>query len=110
VSAPARTPRDELAESTEVGGVYLRRLVRAQLSLSLLTLIWFGGTFGALPLALFLWPGLQHAQVLGLPLPLLLVGVPLYPFFVAVAFVYGRRADGLDEAFRDLVRPPDPED
>jgi hypothetical protein len=103
VNAPSRTTRDELAESTEVGGVYLRRLVRAQLGLSLLTLTWFGGIFGALPLALFLWPGLMHAHVLGLPVPVWLVGVPMYPFFVAVAWLYRRRADGLDEAFRDLV-------
>jgi hypothetical protein len=110
VSAPARTPRDELAEATEVGGVYLRRLVRAQLWLSLLTLVWFGGTFGALPLALYLWPSLQDADVLGLPLPVVLVGVPLYPFFVAVGYLYRRRADGLDDAFRDLVGPADRDD
>ena len=99
-----RTPRDELAESTEVGGVYLRRLVRAQLTLSLLALIAFGGIFGGLPLALYLWPGLQHVQVLGVPLPVFLVAVPMYPFFVAVGWLYRRQADGLDEAFRDLVR------
>jgi len=101
---PPRTPRDDLAESTEVGGVYLRRLVRAQLALSVLALVAFGGIFGALPLALYVWPGLQGVVVLGVPLPVVLVAVPMYPFFVAVSWLYRRRANGLDEAFRDLVR------
>jgi hypothetical protein len=104
VSATPRTPRDDLAESTEVGGVYLRRLVRAQLTLSVLALVAFGGIFGALPLALFLWPGLQDVHVAGIPLPVALVAVPMYPFFVAVGWLYRRRADGLDEAFRTIVR------
>ena len=65
-----RTPRDELRDTTEHGGLYLRRLMRAQLGLSLLTVIAFGGLVGSLPLALYLLPGLQDVEVLGLPLPL----------------------------------------
>ena len=38
-----KTPRDELAEATAHGGLYLRRLIRRQLGLSVLTLIAFGG-------------------------------------------------------------------
>ena len=41
-----RTPRDELAEATAHGGLYLRRLVRAQLALSLLALVAFAGILG----------------------------------------------------------------
>jgi hypothetical protein len=59
-----RTPRDELADATEHGGLYLRRLVRAQLSLSMLALVAFGGLVGALPRALYLLPGLQHVTLL----------------------------------------------
>jgi hypothetical protein len=98
-----RTPRDELAEATAHGGLYLRRLVRAQLTLSLLALVAFAGILGSLPLLLFLAPALRHVTVLGLPLPVLLVGVPLFPLFVGLGLIYQRRADALDEAFRDLV-------
>jgi hypothetical protein len=102
-----RSPRDELRDTTEHGGLYLRRLMRAQLSLSVLTVIAFGGLMGALPLALYLLPGLQDIQVLGVPLPLVIVAVPLYPVFIAFGFVYERRAEALEDEFRNLVQPPE---
>ena len=57
VSRP-RTPRDELADASPHGALYLRRLIRSQLALCLLALVAFGGLLGALPLVLFLLPGL----------------------------------------------------
>jgi hypothetical protein len=102
----ARTPRDELAEATEHGGLYLRRLLRAQLGLSVLALLAFGGLVGGLPLALYLLPGLQHATLLGIPLPILAVLWPPFPLFVAIGLLYTRRAETLEEEFRELVEPP----
>ena len=102
-SGRRRTPRDELAEATAHGGLYLRRLVRAQLTLSLLALVAFAGILGSLPLLLYLAPALRHISVLGLPLPVFLVAFPLFPLFVGLGLIYQRRADALDEAFRDLV-------
>jgi hypothetical protein len=104
--ADRRTPRDELAEATAHGDVYLRRLVRSQLGLSISALVAFIGLLGALPLLLFLAPGLADVSVAGIPLPLVLVAVPLFPLFVAIGLMYQRRADALDEAFRDLVGRP----
>ena len=40
----------------------------------------------------------------GIPLPALLVALPLFPMFVAIGVIYQRRADALDESFRDLIR------
>jgi len=102
----ARTPRDELAEATEHGGLYLRRLLRAQLGLSVLALLAFGGLVGGLPLALYLLPGLQQATLLGIPLAIVAVMWPPFPLFVAIALVYTRRAEALEDAFRELVEPP----
>lgn len=102
MSAP-RTPRDELAEGTPHGRVYLRRLMRAQLTLSLLALAAFGGLVGSLPLLFLLAPSLQDVDVLGVPLPIAVLAVPLFPLFVAIGWIYQRRADALDDAFRDLV-------
>ena len=59
----ARTPRDELAESTALGDVYLRRLVRAQLSLSLLALVAFGALLGVAAAGAVLLPGLRTSTL-----------------------------------------------
>jgi hypothetical protein len=96
-------PRDELARGTAHGGVYLRRLRRAQLGLSLLALVVFAGLIGSLPLVLHLIPALERVEVLGVPLDLALVVAPPLVLFVALGALYERRADGLDRDFRDLV-------
>lgn len=98
-----RSPRDELAESTAHGHVYLARLRRAQLSLSLLALVAFGALFGVLPLALYLLPHLHRVHLLGIPIALWIMIVPLMPLLLAIGWLYARRADALDEAFTDLV-------
>ncbi len=103
---PRRLPRDELSEHTAYGGLSLRRLIRSQLSLSLVALVAFGGIVGSLPLALWLLPGLQDVQVLGVPLPIVIIALPPFPLFIAIAVLYARRAAALEEAFRDLVEPP----
>jgi putative solute:sodium symporter small subunit len=99
-----RTPRDELAEDTAYGALYLSRLRRAQLELSLLGLLAFGGLVGALPILVAAIPALDHIRLLGIPFAVLLVAIPAFPLFVAIGLVYQRRADALDELFRELVR------
>jgi putative solute:sodium symporter small subunit len=99
-----RTPRDELAEATAHGALYLRRLRQRQLALSLLALIAFGALVGVLPLAIDLLPQLTRIELLGIPLAIWLVVVPLPPMFVFLGALYTRRADALDESFRELVR------
>jgi hypothetical protein len=100
-----RTPRDELAEATAHGRLYLRRLIRSQLGLSLLALVAFGGFLGSLPLAIYLLPGLMDGDVLGVPLPVLAIVIPPFPIFVAFGWLYARRAQALEQAFRELVEP-----
>ena len=101
-----RLPSDEINQATPYAAVYLRRLRREQLRLALLSLVAFGGAISALPLILYLLPGLHDAQLLGVPLPIWLVVVPPFPLFVAIGILEQRRADGLDDAFRDLVEEP----
>jgi uncharacterized BrkB/YihY/UPF0761 family membrane protein len=98
-----RPPRVELAEATEHGEVYLRRLRRAQLQLALLALIAFGALFGVLPLALDLLPELRRTTILTVPVSIWVLIVPLFPLFLVIGWLYARRADALDRAFRDLV-------
>jgi hypothetical protein len=101
--ARPRKPREELEEATPRGEVYLGRLIRAQLRLSLLALGAFGGLVGSLPLLFLLWPALQDWDVLGVPVPVLVLAAPLFPLIVVIGLLYQRRADALDETFRDVV-------
>lgn len=98
-----RSPREEMAEATLHGQVYLRRLRRAQLGLSFMALVAFGAIFGVLPLALYLLPTLRHLTLLTVPIGLWLLIVPMLPLFLIIGWVYSRRADALDESFRDVV-------
>ena len=104
---PPRPPRDELAEATPHGVLYLRRLRHAQLALSVLAVVAFGGMLGAQPLALLLLPGLAGVRPLGVPLPVWLVAVPPFPVFVGLGILYERRARGLERAFREIVGDDD---
>jgi peptidoglycan/LPS O-acetylase OafA/YrhL len=105
VSGPPPSPRRELAEGTALGTIYVRRLRRKQLALSLLALVAFAGLVGALPLVLYLVPSLHDVDVLGVPLSAALVLVPPFVAFVALAILYERRADDLEDAFREVVDP-----
>ena len=78
--------------------------MRAQLALSLVALVAFGGLLGSLPLVLLLAGRLQHITLGGIPLADLLVAVPPFPLFVVIGWIYRRRADAIDDAFRALVR------
>jgi putative solute:sodium symporter small subunit len=98
-----RSPREELAEGTGHGHVYLHGLHRAQLTLSLLALVAFGAIFGVLPVALYLLPAFDRTRLLGVPLGLWIVVVPMLPGFVLIGWIYARRADAVDESFRELV-------
>jgi len=98
-----RSPREELAEATAHGHVYLRGLQHAQLTLSLLALVAFGAVFGVLPAVLYLLPQLDRVVLLTVPLPVWIVVVPMLPAFLAIGWLYARRADALDDAFRESV-------
>src|SRR5205823_269069 len=98
-----RALREELAEGTAHGDVYVRRLRRAHVGSSLLALTAFGGLVGALPLVLYLVPTLQHSTIAGVPVAIWLVVIPPFPLFVLIGWLHQRRADALDAAFRELV-------
>ena len=103
VPTALRSPREELAEATAHGQVYMRRLQRAQFGLSMLALVAFGAVFGVLPMALYLIPHLNRILLFGIPLSLWILVVPMLPIFLAIGWLYARRADALDDSFRDLV-------
>ena len=70
----------------------------------MLGLLAFGGVVGSLPLLFALLPALAHVAVVGVPLAAWMVAAPAFPIFVMIAVVYERRANALDQSFRDLIR------
>ena len=118
------TAREEVRQDTAHGGLYLRRLRRAQLSVSLLALVdptiplapvkrfaeppELFPVLGALPLVILLVERLRDIEVFGVPAAVGLVVVPPYVLLVALGWLYERRANGLDSAFRELLDDDEP--
>ncbi|MGH3972984.1 MAG: hypothetical protein ACRDS9_06635 [Pseudonocardiaceae bacterium] len=93
----------ELEDQTGVGEVLVRQLVRVQLNLSIRLMLLIVVVLGTIPMAFAYVPSLGTASVLGLRLPWLLLGLAVYPFFVAVAWAYNRGADRNEQDFVEMV-------
>jgi hypothetical protein len=105
--APASTaPTDRLRdidEQTELGLVLVRSLVRAQLTLALRLAAVFGCVLGGLPLLFAVAPAVRDARVLGIDLPWLLLGVLVFPLFVAGGWLYVRMSERNERDFVEIV-------
>ena len=104
-SRPARrttaSPTDQGRD--ELDTLLLRTLVRAQLALALRLAAVFGCLLGGLPLLLAVSPAVRTADVLGVPLPWLLLGVLMYPLLWAGGWVHVRQAERNEQDYVDLV-------
>jgi putative solute:sodium symporter small subunit len=100
-----RTTREEIDQSTAVGEVYIRSLVRAQLRSALWIVLVLTATVGALPAAFAFVDGFAEIKVAGVPLPWLVLGVGVYPGLLLLGWVYVRRAERIERAFARLVQP-----
>jgi hypothetical protein len=104
VADPARA---DLAEQTPVGEALVKGLVRAQLALALrLSLVVVAG-LGALPLLFAVAPAVGRAQLLGVNLPWLLLGVLSFPFLVSVGWAYVRWAERNEQDFTAVINRPE---
>jgi hypothetical protein len=93
----------ELEEQSGVGEMILRQHMRTQLSLAIRLMLLTVLVLGGVPVAFLLAPSLGSITVIGLRLPWLLLGFAVYPFFVAVAWLYTRSADHNEQDFADSV-------
>jgi len=93
----------ELEDQTSVGEVLVRQLVRVQLMLSVRLMLLTVVVLGAIPVTFLLVPSLSTTTVFGLRLPWLLLGLAVYPFFVAVAWSYNRGAERNEQDFAEMV-------
>lgn len=94
----------DVHEQTALGGIYLRSLLREQLLLAGRVLVLMFLALGSMPLVFHLWPGLGEIDVLGLPLPWVLLGGLGYPLLVLLGWRYVRRVERNERDFVDLVR------
>jgi hypothetical protein len=104
-----RTPPSaagEIDAQSQVGEVYLRSLLRAQLRLSLTVIGLLAVLVGGLPLAFWLLPDWAGARVLGMPLAWGLLGFALYPVLVLLGWWYVRSSERVERDFTDVVERP----
>lgn len=94
----------EVQEQSELGGVLLSSLVRAQLTLAFGVLLGFGSLVASLPLIFALAPHLARRHVLGVPLPLAVLGVAIYPIVAVTGWIYVWFAERNEREFEELVR------
>ncbi|MEO6509999.1 MAG: hypothetical protein ABIO16_03340 [Nocardioides sp.] len=106
-----RTPSARTVDidtETRLGGVYLGSLLREQLRLALRILAVLAITVGSLPLLFYAAPQLSDVDLLGMPLPWLLLGFAVYPFLLLLGWRYVRRAERIERDFAELMSEADP--
>ena len=97
------TAASEIDAQTRLGEIYMSSLLRAQLRLAAAVLVTVTILVAGLPLLFLLFPSLVRTQVLGMPLPWVLLGFAVYPFLVVLAWVYVRTAERNERDFADVV-------
>ncbi len=106
---PRRTTiASEIDAQSEVGEIYMRSLMRTQLRLALEVLGVLAVTVGLLPLVFTLVGPVRRAHLLGIPVPWLVLGAGVYPVVLALAAVYVRRAERIEDDFVEMVGRHDP--
>jgi hypothetical protein len=115
VRAPRRAARP-VATSPVAGDLYkqdsysrslVASLMRAQMGVTLSALLPAFTIVLAYPLLAVLSPGLGTAQVLGVPLSLVILGGAIYPPIVLLGLWYVRRTERVERRFVELFRDRD---
>lgn len=96
----------EIDAQSQVGEIYLRSLLRAQLRLGLVVIALLAVLLGGLPLLFWLAPGWMGREFFGMPLAWGLLGFGVYPTLVAIGWWYVRAAERNERAFTDVVERP----
>ncbi|RZQ62123.1 hypothetical protein [Amycolatopsis suaedae] len=95
--------RVELEEQTSWGELLIKDLVKAQLRSAVLLALLVLVILGSLPAAFYLSPQFAAVNVLGVPLPWLLLGVLPFPLLLGVGIWYNRLAERHERAFVAMI-------
>ena len=101
-----RSVQQEIDESTAVGEVYMRSLIRSQLRLALVVLFTLMLSVGIMPIVFVTFDSVTTYRVAGIPLPWWILGLLVYPFLIALGWLYTRQADRAERDFAELVERP----
>ncbi|WP_246236845.1 hypothetical protein [Actinomadura chibensis] len=93
----------EIDEQTGLGEAYMRSLIRTQLRLAAGLCLVLGAVAFGLPLLFEVSPAVREQEVLGAPLPWVLLGGLIYPWFVGCGWWYVRQAERNEDDFAELV-------
>ncbi len=107
-AAPAhvrRSVRQEIDESTGVGEVYMRSLIRSQLRAALTVVATLMLSIGALPIVFLVFDSVTDFSVAGVPLPWIVLGVVVYPALFLLGWLYLRQVERAELDFTELVEP-----
>jgi hypothetical protein len=102
-STPVRTV-EVVQDGTGVGEMLRASLIRTQLAVAVRFAAVVALTLGALPLLFTLVPEIGQAEVLGLRVVWLLLGVLVYPFLLGVGWWHTRTAERVEQGFADHVQ------
>ena len=101
--APRRGVRRDVTDQTPLGETMLRSLRAAQLRLAYLVGLGLAVMLGGIPLLFLLFPSLDRARVVGLPIGWLVLGFAVFPVIIGLALLYARAAERNERRFQDLV-------
>lgn len=101
-----RSVQQEIDESTAVGEVYMRSLIRSQLRLALVVLFTLMLSIGIMPIVFVTFDSVTTYRVAGVPLPWWILGLLVYPFLIALGWLYTRQAERAERDFAELVERP----
>ena len=107
-SAPAhirRSVEQEIDESTGVGEVYMRSLIRSQLMAALTVTTTLVLSIGALPIVFLTFDSVTEFTIGGVPLPWIILGVVVYPALFLLGWLYLRQVERAEQDFTELVEP-----
>lgn len=93
----------EIDEQTRLGEVYITSLMRSQLRLAIGVLGVVAVTLGALPLLFWLVPAVGTLDLLGIPVPWLLLTVVAFAEVIVLGRLYVRQAERNEDNFSDLL-------
>lgn len=101
-----RSVEQEIDESTAIGEVYMRSLIRSQLRLALVVLFTLLLSVGLMPIVFVMFDSVTLYRVFGVPLPWWILGVVVYPFLLILGWLYTRQAERAERDFAELVERP----
>lgn len=87
--------------------ILVRSLIRAQLGLSLVCLTFALAVTASFPALCAILPRLDHREILSMPLPLIVLGVSVYPVILAIGAFYNHHANRLEKQFVGLTTRAD---